>query len=349
MRVLFLTLYPDAAASPRYRVTQFLPYLRSLGWRCDVCPPLSEALWRKHSGPHRQGRAFWYHLHETPRRIAQMVSARRYDVVFVQKALMSAYLRGMPALLERCAPGYVYDIDDAVHLAPPHPLRGAWKRFEDRAQIQRLMAGARLVLAGNAWLAETAQAAGARAEWFPTVVDTDRFRPPARVPETYRIGWIGSPSTTPSLKAVSGALIGVQCAEVRLVGADPAAAPELGGFAAPWRLDKEVEEVQEFSIGILPQSKDEWTRGKCALKALLYMACGVPCVATPFGAAQDIIEHGRNGLFADTPDEWRSAFESLRDPGYRARLGEAARSTIETRFSLRKAAPRLAALLESVR
>ncbi|MBL7647386.1 MAG: glycosyltransferase family 1 protein, partial [Candidatus Hydrogenedentes bacterium] len=36
MRVLFLTLYPDQAASPRYRVHQFIPYLESRGIECTV-------------------------------------------------------------------------------------------------------------------------------------------------------------------------------------------------------------------------------------------------------------------------------------------------------------------------
>lgn len=96
----------------------------------------------------------------------------------------------------------------------------------------------------------------------------------------------------------------------------------------------------------MPLPKDDWTRGKCALKALQYMACGVPCVATPFGAVTEIIEHGVNGLFADTEAEWRDAVARLRGDRYRAALGDAARATVEARYSLRYAAPRMKQLLE---
>ena len=106
--------------------------------------------------------------------------------------------------------------------------------------------------------------------------------------------------------------------------------------------------LQQFSVGLMPLPQDEWSRGKCALKALQYMACGVPCIATPHGAVLDIIRHGENGWFAETEMEWREALAAMRDPALRRRLGEAARATMEEQFSLRTAAPRLADLLEAL-
>jgi glycosyltransferase involved in cell wall biosynthesis len=137
-------------------------------------------------------------------------------------------------------------------------------------------------------------------------------------------------------------------ATVRVVGASA----ETSGLGAaqhlPWTLDSEVEALQGLSVGLMPLDKTEWARGKCALKALQYMACGVPCIATPFGAVCDMIEDGVNGVFADTEREWRDAIERLRDPALRRRLGEAARATVEERYSLRYAAPRLESHLRSV-
>ncbi len=346
MKALFLTLYPASAASPRYRVVQYLPYLEARGVACTVASPMDEAAWRRLTGPERRGRAAWYHVHETPRRLLQILSARRFDVVFLQKALLSAYLRGMPSLFRSMAGRYVYDIDDAVHLAPPHSLRGPWKRLEDPRQVDALMAGAWRVLAGNSWLAEEARARGAHAEVFPTVVDTDRFVPPAKPPEDFVVGWLGSPSTTPSLRVASEALADLSETRIRLVGADAKQVHWPGAEIGAWSLNREVREVQGFSVGIMPQLKDEWTRGKCALKALIYMACGVPCVATPYGAVREIIRDGENGLFADSPGAWRDAMVRLRDPAERARLGAAGRATVEARYALRVAAPRLHALIE---
>jgi glycosyltransferase involved in cell wall biosynthesis len=349
MRVLFLTLYPDIAASPRLRVGQFIPYLRENGVECTVRCPLTENQFRRLTGPGRDSRPFWYHLRETPRRVAQILASSRYDVVFVQKAVMTAYLRGLDGLLRRKARRLVYDIDDAVHLAPPHPLSGFWGRFEDRAQIVSLMKSADLVLAGNAWLADAARGVCAHVELFPTVVDTDRYVPAASPPDCFRVGWIGNPSTTVCLEPAAHALEALQNAQVCLVGADTGRIPWFQSIGAyedrPWSLEREVEELQRFSIGIMPQPQPEWMRGKCALKALQYMACGIPCVASPFGAALDIIRDGENGLFADSTGAWLHAIDRLRDPALRRRLGEAGRETVVAAYSLNRAAPRLLQLL----
>lgn len=346
-KILFLTLYPEGAASSRYRVTQFFPYLRDQGMDCAFASAVTESQWKSLAGPNRTGRPFWYHAKETPRRIAQVLGAGSFDVVFLQKAIMTAYLIGVDRLLYARARALVYDIDDAVHLAPPHPLRGLWKILEDRNQVRRIMRRASLVLAGNAWLADESRANARDAHLFPTVVDTDRFVPAANIPTAFCVGWIGGPSTTPHLAVAAEGLSALPDATIRLIGADPARAPIATAEIRPWSLEGEVSEIQRFSVGIMPLPKDDWSRGKCALKALLYMACGVPCISTPFGAVLDIISHGENGLFADSPEEWRDAVDRLRDPAERGRMGELARATVESRFSLRQAAPRLYRLLES--
>ncbi len=348
MRALFLTLYPESVASPRYRVHQFLPYLQSHGVECTVACPFTQDDYTRLRAKAAEGRARSYHLHEARRRALQILGARKYDVVILQKAVMSAYVREFAKQLRLRARKLVFDLDDAVHQSPPNALPGFWKRFEEPGQATWLMQHADLVLAGNAWLRDETLAAGGRAEVFPTVVDTDRFVPATKVPEKFVVGWIGGPSTSEHVALLADVLNELDNAEVRLIGANPVRAAVEKAWHRPWAYDTEVREVQEFAVGIMPLPKTDWARGKCALKALQYMACGVPCVATPFGAVTDIIEDGVNGLLADTPDEWRAALSKLRDTKLRKRLGEAGRRTAEEKFSLDVAAPRLLAHLKAV-
>lgn len=66
------------------------------------------------------------------------------------------------------------------------------------------------------------------------------------------------------------------------------------------------------------------------------MAYGLPAVAVGRGAAPEVIEHGRNGLLVHLPEPGGAAAAVLRllhDPTLSARLGTAARQTIEERFS----------------
>lgn len=349
MRALFLTLYPESAASSRYRVGQFVPFLGRLGIECSVAAALSEAQYGTYK---RQGACLGslrYHVTELSRRVAQLVHAGRHDVVVVQKALLSVYLKGMPDLLRRYARRIVYDIDDAVHLASPNPVPLYWRWWEDREQIVKLFGMSDLVLAGNHWLKAEAERCGARAVLFPTVVDTGRFVPAVEAKtQHHTVGWLGNPSTTPSLSVIGADLSLLENVRVVLMGAEPAKVPWKNTEIVPWSLESEVPFVQRLSVGLMPLEQTDWSRGKCGLKALQYMACGVPCVATPFGAALDIIRHGETGFFADSAREWVEAVERLRDPSLRRQMGEAARADVEERFSLKKAIPEMAKWLNAV-
>ena len=140
MRVLFLTLYPDAAASPRYRVLQYLPYLREKGVECTVMSALAREEYEDLARLAREGSAARYHLTEIRRRVTQLLRSRAYDIVFIQKAIMSVYVKRMATLLHWRAQRVVYDIDDAVNISAPVAWRGIWKRIEDPGQINQVMA-----------------------------------------------------------------------------------------------------------------------------------------------------------------------------------------------------------------
>jgi glycosyltransferase involved in cell wall biosynthesis len=64
---------------------------------------------------------------------------------------------------------------------------------------------------------------------------------------------------------------------------------------------------------------------------------------------RSIIRHGENGLLADTPEQWAGALSGLiEDPALRARLGQAARRTLEAQYSLAQCSQALVALLRDV-
>ena len=114
-----------------------------------------------------------------------------------------------------------------------------------------------------------------------------------------------------------------------------------------WTLERELEDLHGFDIGIMPMPDTEWTRGKCGFKALLYMACGVPPVCSPVGMTTDIVQDGQNGLLATTTEEWIEKLSLLvENPELRRRMGEAGRATVEDRYSLTTHAPRFLETLQ---
>ena len=105
--------------------------------------------------------------------------------------------------------------------------------------------------------------------------------------------------------------------------------------AQEWLLATEVEDLQEFNIGVYPLPSDEWVLGKSGLKALQYMGLGIPTVATAIGATLEIIRDGENGFLASSHEEWvQKLSQLLEDAELRRRMGANGRKTVEERYSV---------------
>jgi glycosyltransferase involved in cell wall biosynthesis len=119
--------------------------------------------------------------------------------------------------------------------------------------------------------------------------------------------------------------------------------------AISWRSETELEDFNAIDIGVMPLPDDNWSRGKCGLKALQFMALGIPTVCSPVGVNTDIIQDSENGFLASSDDEWVQKLSLLiRSPELRRQLGTAGRRTVELKYSTAAQAPRFYDVLESV-
>jgi len=174
--------------------------------------------------------------------------------------------------------------------------------------------------------------------------------------EQILLGWIGSASTAPSLAqlvepiAALARAIGDREVGVLAVGGR---APEIPGVrvrSEPWSEEREERFLAEVDIGLMPLPDNEWTRGKCAYKALQYMAAGIPVVADPVGVSAEVIGHEHGGLIAGSASDWTDSLASLaRDAGTRSRLGRQGRERVAESFSVEAWAPTLAEILHGSR
>jgi len=104
-----------------------------------------------------------------------------------------------------------------------------------------------------------------------------------------------------------------------------------------WNKDTEIEDLSKIDIGLYPLSDDDWISGKSGLKALQYMAMGLPAVASNIGNNINIIQHMHNGILVKTKEEWIYNLKLLiSDCALRKKLGYNARKTIENHYSLDK-------------
>src|SRR5262249_23044971 len=118
-------------------------------------------------------------------------------------------------------------------------------------------------------------------------------------------------------------------------------------LACPWSEEREATEIADSDIGISWLPDDAWSRGKCGLKVLQYMAAGLAVVANPVGRQAEVVRRGRKRFLAETADQWVEAIRRLaRDPLLRRQMGQAGRQRAEADFAVARAADKWLALLD---
>jgi glycosyltransferase involved in cell wall biosynthesis len=185
-------------------------------------------------------------------------------------------------------------------------------------------------------------------------VDTDVFRPrprPAR--ERPLVGWIGSPTAAYCLKAIVPALARVATEapfDLLVAGAgERIDVPGVRVIEVAWSISSESELFASLDVGLYPLPDNPWTRGKCGMKAIQYLSCGVAAVVSPVGVNARIVDDGRTGALARTDDEWAARLLGyLRDPALRAAHGAAGRAAVEASWSLRTHTPAFVAAVSEV-
>jgi glycosyltransferase involved in cell wall biosynthesis len=84
-------------------------------------------------------------------------------------------------------------------------------------------------------------------------------------------------------------------------------------------------------------------------KVLSYMAAAVPVVCTPSTADRSVIDHGRTGYLAYTPDDWYMYLKMLiNDRGLRKQVGMAAREYALSNFTVNKITDKYTSFFDEV-
>jgi glycosyltransferase involved in cell wall biosynthesis len=299
----------------------------------------------------------------SPRKIAVLTRARTRlarelrelptgsDTVIVQRQVDLAPL----LTLERSATAdrrVIYDVDDAIWLSgrqtAGHPL-GVLKGTARK--VRWLTGRADEVIAGSEILAEHLGRYSSRVTVVPSMVDTDsyvvrRHEQGAAV----TLGWIGSPTTVGYLHAIGPVLERFaresrRPVELEVVGGE---APRLDGIEIlerAWSPEVEQLVLGRMDIGLMPLDDTPWSRGKCAYKALQYLAAGVPAVVADVGISARVATGA--GWVAGSQAQWLEGLHLLADdPDLRQRLGAVGRQRIERDFSPARWVPTLGKILK---
>ncbi len=355
IRVLALSPIPEEGAGCRFRVAQYLPFLREAGFDVTISSFYTPEFFRLVYRPGHYVRKAATFLTLARRRFRELGGIDNYDLVLLYREAIPLGPPIIERLIARRGIPIVYDFDDAIFLPNVSEANRAVSFLKNPGRVASVLRLSARVVVGNEFLAGYARRYNDAVTVIPTVVDTHRFVPAAHRPggdAVPVVGWIGSPTTYPYLESLADVLRQAAARHrfvLKVSGAGrPVRMPGIDVQEVPWSLADEVSLFNTCDIGVYPLPDDDWSRGKCGFKAIQCMACGVPVVAANVGVNREIVEDGVNSFLAATPAEWVEKLgRLLSDPVLRGRMAEAGRRTIEARYSLDVTAPRLAAVLAS--
>ena len=93
-----------------------------------------------------------------------------------------------------------------------------------------------------------------------------------------------------------------------------------------------------MDVGLMPLPENSWTRGKCAYKAIQYMASGVPVIAADVGVTRDVV--GAGGVVANARGDWVDALVTFaQDAKLRAQVGGTGRDRASAALLRRAVGP----------
>lgn len=341
-KILVICPHPvDVAPGQRLKYEQYFDSWKEEGYELSISPFMSMAFWKI---VYKKGRFFQkalYTLLGYLRRVYDLFRAPFYDGVYIFLWVSPFGLPIFENLIYRLNKNIIYDIDDMVFLGHVSDANKIILRLKGRSKMIYLMKKAKHVITCTPALDEFVRKYNSNTTDISSTIKTEVYLPKKDyiLGDEIVLGWSGSHSTSKYLNLLSEVLLELSKElpiRLKVIGDPDFSMPGVKVKSIAWNRADEVKELSEFDIGLYPLPNESWVYGKSGLKALQYMALGIPTLATNIGANKRIIKDGENGILLDSFEDWKSAIKVLvADEEKRKQIGLAARQTVEDKFSVK--------------
>ena len=341
--ILVFCPYPySGAPSQRFRFEQYLDILRDAGHDVTVSPFLPTFA---HRIIYRQGhliRKMSGVLFGFMGRLLAMTQLWRYDYIFVHREASPIGPPIFEAIASACHRRTILDFDDAIfvprisvgnkivwHLKWFSKTRFTCKHFWKVAVC-------------NPYLQQWVLPFNKNVVLLPTTIDLKYHR--RIVPSTAfsrpTIGWTGSRSTVEYLEVVRKALVQLSAQYefefIVICDVDPKLDDIPNYRFIRWTLEKEIEDLSQIQIGLMPVPAGEWEMGKVGFKAIQYSGVEAVPVVSATGSGHEVVIDGETGFVVEnTTEAWLAALSKLlAAPETMMAMGGRAREYIRLHYSV---------------
>lgn len=359
-KILVLCPYPEnCAPSQRLKYEQYFGEFRKAGFDITVSSFVNRHFWKIiYLRNHWLAKAF-HTLRGYFRRTADLFRLRRYDIVYVHLWVTPLGFPVYEWLVKRLSRAMVYDIDDMIFLGHSSEANHMLQNLKGKRKMSYLMKSANHVITSTPALEEFALKYNKLVSDIPTTLQVDRFtaKTDYSLKNEIVLGHSGSHSTSKYLKSIEPAFDQLLQSGLKfkvLVTGDAGfcfSNPDIPVEAKAWYAEDEASDLLRMDVGLYPLTDEPWVYGKRGGKALLYMAAGLPVIATAIGTNTETFSDGNTALLVNVNDfdGWAEKILLLAgDESLRQQLGTAAREAVNTQFSVAANKDKYLAVLNGV-
>ena len=333
---------PKRSPSQRYRFEQYLPFLQNNNFAFTFSYLLNKKDDTIFYGKGNIVLKFFILLKSIFIRLNDARRFKNFDIIFIQREALFIGTSYFEKKAFKSGAKVIFDFDDSIWFADTSPENKKWEFIKKPQKFFKSITYAHTVIAGNAYLQSKALPYNKNTIVIPTTLNTTIHvsKPELRNKDYVTIGWSGSISTIKHFETLLPVLIQVanrykNKVRFKIIGQTSYTNNLLAVESVHWSEETEVNELNTFDIGIMPLPNNDWVNGKCGLKGLSYMACGVATIMSNVGVNATIIQQGINGFLAETENDWLNYLTKLiDDKKLRQQLGEAGRQTVIDKYSV---------------
>lgn len=347
-KIFFITPTDIIGASSRYRVYQYLPYIKD-EFDYEIYPFMSNDDYERFKNGKKALLIFRVPLLYL-KRIKFLFICHKNDVLFIHRDICPFGPMIMEKLLKLKGCKLIIDLDDAVYCSETAEISNKGNKFLYKLKYGKrfdiAIRNANTVICGNKYIKEHSLPLNNNCVIVPTVIDTKMIKCTKKwndLEEEITIGWIGNPGNTDYVLNILDDInryfknSEIKCNLV-LIGAsddfDSAKYENLNIIIKKWSLETEYKDLSMSDFGIMPLRDSNWSKGKCGAKILQYFAAGIPALASGVGVNSDIVEDDING-FVVKDNKWYDGIDHMvKNRSKWKQWGKNGRAKVEKEYSI---------------
>ncbi|MDD5571233.1 MAG: glycosyltransferase family 4 protein [Bacteroidales bacterium] len=341
-KILYIVPHrPGRSPGQRFRFEQYFGFLKNNGYDYEISYIINESDDADFYSKSKYFQKFRILLKSFFHRLKDLKRASDFDIIFIYREAFMLGTTFFERRLRKSKAKIILDFDDAIWLNDVSEGNNNLAWLKNSMKTSEIAGLSDMVFVGNSFLADFALRNNQNVKIVPTTIDTSVYKKISKIKKDNRIciGWTGSLTTMKHLQLAVPFLKKIKekygdKVYFKVISDIPFYSDEVEFNFSKWSKEKEIADLCEFDIGIMPLPDDEWAKGKCGFKGLQYMALEIPAIMSPVGVNTEIIENCVNGYLACENEEWVKKLSLLIDSEeLRKKFGANGRKTVEEKYS----------------